>query len=372
MTARILALEPWDDGSHRAVRKSIERHGDLDWQWLTLPGRGARWRLRHAGLNFAERASEMDSAGERFDAVFVSGLCSMSDFRAAAPKSMRNLPHVLYMHENQAAYPVSQAVDRRTIDRDAHLSFTNLSSIESADRVLWNSRYNRDSFIDQMTILLRRAPESVSSSWIDRLQAKSTIAWPPVESSRAEHAILHNPAVDDYPDDADGRSVVRVAWPHRWEHDKGCDELLALIEDHRDDPNLALRWTILGERYERMPAAMHAILDRHQDVIDHAGHLDSRDDYLQALARCDWVNSTARHEFFGIAVAEAMLLGCLPWLPDRLSYPEIIPANLRGTNPWNPPADPQEARLEMTRHLGPAIAGTAVSRIEQEIVAAID
>jgi glycosyltransferase involved in cell wall biosynthesis len=37
------------------------------------------------------------------------------------------------------------------------------------------------------------------------------------------------------------------------------------------------------------------------------------------------VVSTAEHEFFGIAVVEAMAAGAFPVLPDRLVYPERIP-----------------------------------------------
>ena len=40
-----------------------------------------------------------------------------------------------------------------------------------------------------------------------------------------------------------------------------------------------------------------------------------RGEYLELIGTCDVVASTARHEFFGIAVAEAMAAGCAPLLP---------------------------------------------------------
>ena len=89
------------------------------------------------------------------------------------------------------------------------------------------------------------------------------------------------------------------------------------------------------------------------------------------LSRADWVLSTASHEFFGIAVVEAMLMGCLPWLPDRLSYPELVPAQYQGMSPLAPPDDPVAVRRAIRGHLEPCMAGQAVSRIESELEEAV-
>jgi len=42
------------------------------------------------------------------------------------------------------------------------------------------------------------------------------------------------------------------------------------------------------------------------------------------------VISTASQENFGISVVEAIRYGCIPLLPNRLSYPEIIPKVFHG------------------------------------------
>jgi glycosyltransferase involved in cell wall biosynthesis len=55
------------------------------------------------------------------------------------------------------------------------------------------------------------------------------------------------------------------------------------------------------------------------------GYVASRNDYIKWLKRGTIVVSTAIQENFGMSVIEAVIMGCFPLLPNRLSYPEIIP-----------------------------------------------
>ena len=55
------------------------------------------------------------------------------------------------------------------------------------------------------------------------------------------------------------------------------------------------------------------------------GYVPSRSDYINLLKQGSIAVSTAIQENFGMSVIEAVLAGCVPLLPDRLSYPEILP-----------------------------------------------
>ena len=61
----------------------------------------------------------------------------------------------------------------------------------------------------------------------------------------------------------------------------------------------------------------------------HFGYVERRSEYLRLIAEADVVVSTARQEFFGLSVVEAMAAGCYPLLPRRLSYPELLPPQIQ-------------------------------------------
>jgi hypothetical protein len=61
-----------------------------------------------------------------------------------------------------------------------------------------------------------------------------------------------------------------------------------------------------------------------QRVIQY-GYLDSFADYARLLWQADVQVSTANHDFFGVSTCEAIYCGCMPLLPNRLNYPDLIP-----------------------------------------------
>ena len=93
-----------------------------------------------------------------------------------------------------------------------------------------------------------------------------------------------------------------------------------------DKRGLDFRLALLGETSQTFPKAFIAARRRFQKQIVQYGYVESREEYRKWLQRGAIVISTAKQENFGISIIEAIRFGCLPLLPERLSYPEILPA----------------------------------------------
>lgn len=358
---KVLAFEGFDGGSHLQVRRSLSRHSRHDWTWVTRPGRSWKWRLATGALELVSQAAEEGKLEARPDVIFATSMVSVGDLRALLPRDFRDCPIVLYMHENQAAYPFRWST-RHEEERDHQFALKNLNSIAVADSVIWNSRWNKDSFCRAIESLLRRSPDGSLgnvSGWIDD---KSCVRWPPVDRP---DEVLHNTADGDNSGPfLNGHGNNRIVWPHRWEHDKGPDTLLRLARFLESKSPGQYTWVLLGEQFRRIPEPLQEFLHEFRGAIDHAGWVQSKHEYWSILRDCGWVLSTARHEFFGIAVVESMLAGCLPWLPRRLSYPEIVPEALWGISPAKPPEDSDEARRMLSAHLSATKPSRALGEID--------
>ena len=204
----------------------------------------------------------------------------------------------------------------------------------AADRLLFNSRYNLDGFLRGCAGLLERLPDKVPAGVPERLAEKARVLPVPV----AVEALAEGQS--KWPGRSAGRPM-RLLWIGRFEYDKCGERLLAvlrLLESTAIDYEVA----VVGQQFRDSPPAFKDIATEFPHRLVHFGYVREENAYRALLRGADLVLSTALHEFQGLAVIEAVAAGCLPVVPDRLSYRELYPRHCRYTSA---PDDPDsEAR----------------------------
>ena len=316
--SHILLLSAYRAASHGAWAERLERdHPDVRWTRLELPGRHFRWRIRGNPLSWIDALPD-----ETPDRVLATSMVDLATLRGLNP-GLARVPAVYYFHENQFAYPVSA---RQVASVEPQM--VQLYGALAADRLAFNSAFNRDSFLDGVARLLARMPDRVPAGTRARLAARATIRPVPVDPV---------PPVEP-------RDPGLVLWNHRWEYDKDpdlfADAMIELAASGAD-----FRLALLGPR----PAAGCAALERLRTTLPGRIVADEHADparYRDIVGRAGIVVSTARHEFQGLAVLEAAGAGARPLVPDALCYPEMY-----GPAHRYPAGDPSALAWRLARWL---------------------
>jgi glycosyltransferase involved in cell wall biosynthesis len=325
---RILLLSPYDAMSHQywwqGLRDNLTDH---EFCVVTLTPRFFSWRFRGNSLSFAfdERVREA------YDLVIATSMTDLSSLRGMCP-SLCAIPTIIYFHENQFAYPdnTSLADNRsasleRLVERQVERQITSIYTAISADLLLFNSCFNRDTFLQGAAELLAKLPDGVPAGLVENLGLKTAVQTVPLwQDTFAVSATNDAKMVETRP--------LNVVWNHRWEYDKGLDSLASLVDtlvSTTREQRVVLH--IIGQSFRKVPKALQQIkatLANHGS-LGQFGFLESRQNYLELLRDSHVVLSTAIHEFQGIAVLEAMACGCIPLVPNALAYKEFVPEEYR-------------------------------------------
>jgi len=306
--SHVLAIEPYYGGSHRAFVDTLIRNSRHRYTLLTLPARKWKWRMRGSAIWFAQKLRV--NPPDHVDVIFASDMVSVADLRSLLPQSLRSCRIVCYFHENQLTYPLSDEDER-----DYQYGFTNITTCLASDEVWFNSASHRDAFLTAVDRLLRKMPDHVPGDVVESIEGRSIVRWPLVESPPHEARAT------------DPTGPTTVLWNHRWEYDKNPELFFRTVQRLVID-GLDFQLVLLGESFRDIPPAFRDGLADMGPRIVHSGFADSREEYWRLVRRCHVVVSTAIQENFGLAVVEAILAGCRPLLPNRLSYPELIPPSL--------------------------------------------
>ncbi|MCA9711640.1 MAG: DUF3524 domain-containing protein [Myxococcales bacterium] len=302
----VVLCEPYFTGSHRAWATGLAAHSRHDVALVTHHGGFWKWRMQGAAATLAVEIRGVVASRGRPDVLLVSDMVNVPALLGSARDALAGVPVVLYLHENQLTYPLPEGVAS-----DDTYAMVNWLSLLSADRVVFNSEFHRAELLGALPAFLGKFPDHRHTHLVPEVAAKATVLGVGIDLRRFRVT-------------ARSERPPLILWNHRWEYDKHLGAFFAALE-RLDDEGIEFRLAVAGEQYQTVPEDFERARERFATQLVHFGTA-SAEQYPGLLERADIVVSTARHEFFGVAIAEAIAAGACPILPDRLSYPELVPA----------------------------------------------
>ncbi len=324
----IALVEPYLGGSHAQWADGLRRHSRHAVCLLGMPARHWKWRMHGAALHMAERILALESPPE---ALLATDMVDLSSLLALLGRRLPPMPAILYMHENQLTYPWSAADEDPRRGRNLQYAFINLVSAACADRVIFNSEFHRQEFLQAIHPFLRRFPDFRPHGLDERIATRSEVIPPGLD---LEGLLSANTGIEK-----PGQAVI--LWNHRWEYDKDPDTFFHILRQVKDR-GIPFKLIVLGRSYARQPAIFGQLREWFAEELLHLGYAEDRQAYARWLWLADIAPVTSRQDFFGISALEAVACNCYPLWPSRLAFPEHLPEAERSTHLY----DDEKALLE--------------------------
>ncbi|XP_041573178.2 tRNA-queuosine alpha-mannosyltransferase isoform X4 [Taeniopygia guttata] len=347
----VLLIEPFYGGSHKQLMDLLQEELQEDCVLYTLPAKKWHWKARTSALYFMQTVP----TSSNYRILFASSVLNLAELAALRP-DLGKLKKVLYFHENQLAYPVQKCQER-----DFQYGYNQILSwfmpehkLARLEKVMGVKR-NGDAYQEglpgqqESRAVMKTSDTHPESGLCEPQPGLCTTQHegqpcPPAVPVQAEAPESTNPCQGedkqhltfnlsnilsglDYQ-----QRPLHIAWPHRWEHDKDPETFFKVLMKLKEQ-DLPFHVSVLGETFSEIPDIFSETREVLGSSVLHWGYLHSKDDYFRALCTADVVISTAKHEFFGVAMMEAVHCGCYPLCPKALVYPEIFPAEYLYSTP---------------------------------------
>ena len=298
---KILLLSAYHAYSHRLwCDQLIKTFPNYSWMLLALAPRFFNWRIRGNGLIW--RSSDNETLSQNFDLIIATSMTDLNSLFGFYPHLSSN-PSILYFHENQFAYPTTDNA-RDNVEPKLVQFYSALTST----KVVFNSEYNRQSFLNGVKKLITKLPDDLPISLIGEINEKSRVLPVPIDDKNFIRS-------------KEKANKFSICWNHRWEYDKWPECFFqALMQLSEKDIPFDLY--VFGQQFRQTPPVFTKMEIQLAKHIRHWGWVEDEENYQAQLAKCHVSVSTALHDFQGLAMLDASAAGVVAVVPDRLAYSE--------------------------------------------------
>lgn len=304
----ILILDSFFTGSHKYWGEQLQKRLPYEVEILTLGGKFWKWRMEGGAIELAHKFRKLK---KKPSLIIATDMVNIPLFYANAGITKDTTPCIMYFHENQFYYPKSNKDTDITMHRDNHYGFINLSSALFAENLVFNSEFNKQSFLKGSKKLVHKLPDN--SLLKDLENTKSQIIYPGIKNNSKLQATIAS------------KNDNVILWNHRWEHDKNPELFLKGLE-YLQSKKINFKLIVLGKGSETEDV-QNLIKSKFSNELIHCGYCKSQKEYYQLVCQATHIPVTSKHDFFGVSVAEAMDLGCFAILPNHQAYPEHLQKN---------------------------------------------
>ncbi|KAK7008571.1 glycosyltransferase-like domain-containing protein 1, partial [Biomphalaria glabrata] len=135
----------------------------------SLPAKKWQWRARVSALYFSQTIPFGN-----FKVLFASSVLNLAELIALRP-DLAQTKKVVYFHENQLIYPVQQQ-----LERDFQYGYNQILTSMVADKVIFNSTFNMDTFLSSISSHLKLIPDHRPKNLHEQIRPKCQVVYFPL------------------------------------------------------------------------------------------------------------------------------------------------------------------------------------------------